>query len=160
MLRIKCMSTSCEITDRWVSTLMASQHWFKQRFDAISDAMWRQWSGFTWANVDPDHCGHMASLGYYEVSLRGFMVNRVNCRYGAVQFITILHTALWQQRQKVNQILESQKIAYASPSRANNDMFIVRILKQIDRVITAPLCIALTDLCDPYSDLQYPQCRW
>ena len=34
-------------------------------------------------------------------------VNTVECRYNAVQFSTILHTALRKQRQKVNQILES-----------------------------------------------------
>ena len=33
----------------------------------------------------------------------------VKCRYNAVWFITILHTTLWWQWQKVNQILESQQ---------------------------------------------------
>ena len=55
----------------------------------------------------------------------------VKCRYNAVWFITILHTTLWWQWQKVNQILESQQTPHISPSRASCGVPIVRILEKI-----------------------------
>ena len=65
----------------------------------------------------------------------------VKCRYNAVQFIMILHTGLWKQRQKVNQILESQQTSHISPSRASYGVSLVKIVDKIDHVITAPHCI-------------------
>ena len=70
----------------------------------------------------------------------------VKCRYNAVQFIPILHTVLRKQRQKVNQILESQQTSHISPSRASYGVSFVKILKKIDRVITAPHCIIQTTM--------------
>ena len=64
----------------------------------------------------------------------------VKCRYNAVQFITILHTTLRLQWQKVNQILKSQQTPHNSPLRASYGVPIVRILEKIYRVITAPHC--------------------
>ena len=60
------------------------------------------------------------------------------CRYNAAQFITILHTALRWQWQKMNQILVSQRTPHISPSRASNGVSIVRTLETINPVITAP----------------------
>ena len=66
----------------------------------------------------------------------------VKYRYNAVQFITILHSALRKQWQKVNQILESQEAPHISPSSASYwvpiVVSIVMILEKIDRVLTAP----------------------
>ena len=42
--------------------LMISQHWFRWWLGAV-----RQ-QAITWANVDPDLCCHMASLGHSELS--------------------------------------------------------------------------------------------
>ena len=61
--------------------------------------------------------------------------------YNAVQFSTILHTALRQQWQNVNQILEPQNTPHIS--RVSYEVSIVRILEKIDHVITAPHCIWL-----------------
>ena len=61
--------------------------------------------------------------------------NTLKCRYNAVQFIAILHTALRYQWQKVNQILLSQQTSHISPSQASYGMSIVRIVEKIDRVI-------------------------
>ena len=58
-----------------------------------------------------------------------------------VQFITIVHTALCKQRQKVNQILKSQQTSHISPSRASYGVSFVKIVDNIDRVITAPHCM-------------------
>ena len=38
------------------------------------------------------------------------------------------------------QILDSQQAPHISPSRASYGVYIVRILKKIDRVITVPRC--------------------
>ena len=43
--------------NHWTS-LMVSQHWFRWWIGAV-----RQ-QAITWANVDPDFCRHMASLGH------------------------------------------------------------------------------------------------
>ena len=67
----------------------------------------------------------------------------VKCRCNAVWFITRLHTTLWSQWQKVNQILESQQPPYIPPSRASYGVSIVGILWKIDGVITAPHCILI-----------------
>ena len=56
----------------------------------------------------------------------------VECRYTAFHFVTILHTP-WQQ-QNVNQ---------TSNSRGSYGVSILRVLKKIYRVITAPHCILL-----------------
>ena len=48
----------------WAS-LMISQHWLRQWLGAV-----RQ-QAITWANVDPDLCRHMASLGHNELIENG-----------------------------------------------------------------------------------------
>ena len=65
----------------------------------------------------------------------------VECLYNAVQFTTILFMALRWQEQNLNHTLTSQHTPHSSPVRAMYGVSIVRILKKIDRVITAPLCI-------------------
>ena len=62
----------------------------------------------------------------------------VECRYNAVQFITILQTAVRWQQHNVNQISNSQQTPHTSPSRASYGVSIMRILKKINRAITAP----------------------
>ena len=64
----------------------------------------------------------------------------VECRYNAVQFITILPPALRWQEQNVNQTSKSQHTPHTSPSRASYGVSIVRIWEKINRVITAPHC--------------------
>ena len=69
-----------------------------------------------------------------------FLMNgyKVECRYNAVQFITILHTALQWQHQNINQTSKLQQTLHTSPSRASYGVSIMMILKKIDRVIMAP----------------------
>ena len=67
-------------------------------------------------------------------------LNTIKWRYNAVQFITILHTALRRQQQNVNQTSDSQQTPHTSPSRASNGVSIMWILKKIDRVIMAQHC--------------------
>ena len=54
-----------ELPLRWLTrnSLVMSQHWFKLWLGAI-----RQ-QAITWANVDPDVCRHLASLGHNELTL-------------------------------------------------------------------------------------------
>ena len=61
-----------------------------------------------------------------------YCYNTVECRYNAVQIITILHTALRWQQQNVNQ---------TSNSRASYGVSIMRILEKVDRVITTTHCM-------------------
>ena len=56
-------------------------------------------------------------------------------RYNAVHFITILHTALRQQRQNINQTLDSQNAPHISPSRVSSEVSFVRIWEKIVRII-------------------------
>ena len=69
------------------------------------------------------------------------LLHTVECRYNAVQFITLLTTALRRQQQNLNQTSNSQQTPHTSPSWASYGASIVRILKKIDRVIMAPHCI-------------------
>ena len=55
---VKLYSNECQWT-----LLMVNQHWFRQWLGAV-----RQ-QAITWANVDPDLCCHMASLGHHELTL-------------------------------------------------------------------------------------------
>ena len=55
----------------------------------------------------------------------------VECRYNAVQFIRIIPMSLSWQQQNLNQI---------SNSRTSYGVSVVRVLKKIDRVITALHC--------------------
>ena len=66
------------------------------------------------------------------------MVYTVECRYNAVQFITILLLALRWRQQNLNQTSNSQQTL---PLRASYGESSVRICEKIDRVITAPRCI-------------------
>ena len=45
--------------------------------------------------------------------------NKVKCRHNAVQFITTLHTAVWEQWHKENQISETEQTPHISPSQAS-----------------------------------------
>ena len=53
----------------------------------------------------------------------------------------ILYTALRLQQQNTNQTWNSQQTSHTSPWRASNRMSLVKILENIDRVITATHCI-------------------
>ena len=68
----------------------------------------------------------------------------VECRYNVVRFITILHVALWWQKQDVYLNLISQQTPHTSPSRASCGVSIMRILGKIDRVIMAPHCMYIS----------------
>ena len=65
----------------------------------------------------------------------------VECRFNAVQFITIVPMSLSWQQQNLHQISNSQHTPHTSPSQASYGVSVVRILKKIDRVITALHCI-------------------
>ena len=69
------------------------------------------------------------------------MLRTVECRYNAVKFVTILHSALQWQWQNVSQTLDSQNTPHTSPSRASYGVSFVSILEKIDRVLMAPYCI-------------------
>ena len=77
----------------------------------------------------------------------------IGSRYNAVQFITILHTALRWQQQNVNQTSKSQETPHTSPWRASYEVSIMRIVKKTNRVITAPRCIW------PYYSMGWPLIR-
>ena len=64
----------------------------------------------------------------------------VECRYNTVTFVKILHSTLRWQWQNISQTLDSQKTPHTSPLRASSGVSFVRILEEIDRVITAPHC--------------------
>ena len=65
----------------------------------------------------------------------------VECRYNAVQYNTIFHTApLHWLTHNMNQTLNSQKTFHTSPSQASYGASFVRVREKIDRVITAPYC--------------------
>ena len=66
----------------------------------------------------------------------------VECRYNAVQFITLLATALYRQQQNLSQTSNSPKTPHTSPSRASYGVSVV-ILKKTDHVITATPCTLL-----------------
>ena len=68
------------------------------------------------------------------------LLNTVECHYNAVQYITVLHTALQWQLQNINKASNSQQTPHSSPSQASYGVFIVRIWEKIDCVITAPCC--------------------
>ena len=58
--------------DKCQSTLlMISQHWFGKWLGPVRQQV------ITWANVEPDLCRHMASLGYNEL-IRQKLVNTVD----------------------------------------------------------------------------------
>ena len=73
-------------------------------------------------------------------------LNAVECRHNVVQFITILHTALRWQQENVNQTSNSQQTPHTSPSWASYGVSIMRKLKKIDRVITAPHCVQMSSI--------------
>ena len=50
----------------------------------------------------------------------------------------------WRQQQNLNQTSNSQQTPYTSPSQARYGVFIIRISKKIDRVITAPHCTLIS----------------
>ena len=89
---------------------------------------------------------HVSKRGPLKQNPRGFATLRnrtVGCRVKAVQYTIIFHTALKWMKQNINQTVNSQKISHISPSRASYGMYIVRILKKIDCIITAPHCISI-----------------
>ena len=65
----------------------------------------------------------------------------VQCHHNSVQFIAILHMALWWQQKCINETSNSQQTPHTAPSRASYGASIMRILKKIDRVIMAQHCI-------------------
>ena len=60
-----------------------------------------------------------------------------------VQFFAVLHTALRWQWQNVDETLNSLQTPHSSPSWVSNGMSVVRILEEIDRIITALSCSLL-----------------
>ena len=56
---------SCEIALRWISLELTDD---KSTLVQVMAWAVRQ-QAITWANVDPDLCHHMASLGYYELNM-------------------------------------------------------------------------------------------
>ena len=69
----------------------------------------------------------------------------VGYRYNAVQYIMIFYTVLQWLMWNINQTSYSQKTPHTSPSQVSYWMSIVKILENIDRIITAPHCITITD---------------
>ena len=77
-------------------------------FETSSLSLWRHRN---------DHSMALLFWRHHTISWRGIH-NAVECRYIAVQFITILHTALRWQQQNINQTSNSQQTPHTSPSRA------------------------------------------
>ena len=69
------------------------------------------------------------------------LIDTIKCRYNAVQFTTLLHTALWWRSQKVVLIVESQQTPHTLTSRVRYRVSMVRMLDKMDRVITARYCM-------------------
>ena len=65
----------------------------------------------------------------------------VRCCYNVVHYNMILHISLQWLRHNRNQGLHSQKTSHNSASRASYGVSIVRILKKINRIISAQHCI-------------------
>ena len=63
-----------------------------------------------------------------------------------VQFISILHTVLRKQWQKVNLILESQQTPHISPSLASYGVSFVRIWGKIDCNVQGRMCSTCINL--------------
>ena len=61
-------------------------------------------------------------------------------RYNAVKYNIIFQIQLPLLTQNINRSLDSQRIIHTSPSRASYGVSIVRNLKKIDHIITAPRC--------------------
>ena len=57
--------------------------------------------------------------------------NTIDCRYNAVQFITILHPMLQWQQQNTNQIPNSQQTPHYSPSRASYGVSVMKLLNKL-----------------------------
>ena len=125
----------------WYCVLLSSM-WnsLKTRYLQIKSAGARTTNELHWLNLkiglknwdNSPIMGHQGNIHYYQY--------KVKCCYNTVQFITILHTALQWQWQKVYQILESQQTPHTSPSRVSYGVSIVRIWEEIDRLITEPHC--------------------
>ena len=77
------------------------------------------------------------------------------CRYNAIQFVTILHRTL-PDNGKTNQALSPQKTSHTSPFRASYVMSVVRIWEEIDSVITATQYIRFNVSCIGYINSRCP----
>ena len=62
----------------------------------------------------------------------------VMCRYNAVEYDLIWKTSLQWLRQSINQSLNPQNTPHTSPWRASYGICFVRILNEINHVITTP----------------------
>ena len=69
----------------------------------------------------------------------------VECRYNAVWYSMILHTALQELRQNINQRLNPQNTPHTSTWRSNYRVYFMNMLEKTDRVITAPHCTTFTE---------------
>ena len=113
---------ACTIcTNRWQAPVMYHEHSY-----GLTQEHMGRWI-ILWCRPGDASSGHLISPG-----------KTAECRYNAVQFITILHNALRWQQLNVNQTSNSQQTPHSSPSRARYGVAIMRILKKIDRVITTP----------------------
>ena len=70
---VKLPSDECN----WI-LLMISQHWLRKWLGAV-----RQ-QAITWANVDPNLCRHMASLGHNELTDQNNEIEDLGPLYSAV----------------------------------------------------------------------------
>ena len=104
--------------------LMISQHWFRKWLGAV-----RQ-QATTWANVDPDLCHHMASLGH-----NGLIGKWRSLVFNSKTHLTIPHNAL-------------DKISHNAPI-CNRNVHISLTKRCIVGYVTG----ALWDLCDRSIDL-------
>ena len=68
------------------------------------------------------------------------MIYRVECRYNAVRYSTILHSTLQRLKSNINRNLNPQKTPHISPWRASYGVSLIRIVNKIGRVITVPHC--------------------
>ena len=92
-------------------------------------------------------CLHFCRIKLFSNQNSNLCCIKVECRYNAVQFITIIHRTPHLQQQNINQVSNSQQTPHTLPSRASYWVSIMIILKQKnDRVITAPHCIWITKL--------------
>ena len=67
----------------------------------------------------------------------------IRCSYDVIQYKMILHISLQWLLQNMNQGLHSQKTRHISPSRASYGVPVVRILKEINHIMSAPHCILI-----------------
>ena len=94
------------------ATLMISQHWFRYWLGAVTQAS-------TWANVDADLCGQMASLGLNELMVRCHCSRHVRKLFYEPTIVESISPSI--TTQSIQMIIQSITNLYLLSSILRND---------------------------------------